>query len=263
MPLHNLSDRFHPADLEWLIVRTNEERTSALVVPYVRREAIMDRLDSAVGPENWRVHFAPGAHGGVLCTLEIRCDGEWVAKQDGAENTDVQPVKGGISAAFKRAATQWGIGRYLANAEKVWTKARPIGKKGAEIVQLPSMDRVFPQDDDRTPVSRMADATERHPSDELGAITQSDWGPILSELNRPRGLTMVDYARYFQISNPDSQDGKREAVAAITSRLQAHMSIDGVTLEQACEDLRDAVAGMSEAPPDDMPADYAEAAPTQ
>lgn len=38
---------------------------------------------------------------------------EWVTKWDGAENTAVEAVKGGLSGAMKRAAVQWGIGRYL------------------------------------------------------------------------------------------------------------------------------------------------------
>ncbi len=39
--------------------------------------------------------------------------GEWVEKQDGSGPTDMEPFKGGISGALKRAAVAWGIGREL------------------------------------------------------------------------------------------------------------------------------------------------------
>jgi hypothetical protein len=37
----------------------------------------------------------------------------WIAKQDVSENTDYEGIKGGVSGALRRAAVQWGIGRYL------------------------------------------------------------------------------------------------------------------------------------------------------
>ena len=64
------------------------------------------------GPENWYPTYEH-LNGGVICTLSIRVDGKWVSKQDGAQETQVEPFKGGISAALKRAASVWGIGRYL------------------------------------------------------------------------------------------------------------------------------------------------------
>ena len=74
----------------------------------------MDRLDDVVGPENWTNDFTESPNGGVLCTLGIRVDEDaWVYKTDGADNTEIERVKGGLSNAMKRAGVQWGIGRYL------------------------------------------------------------------------------------------------------------------------------------------------------
>ena len=50
---------------------------------------------------------------GFLCGLSIKLAGEWLTRWDGSDTTDFQPFKGGLSGAFKRAAAQWGIGRYL------------------------------------------------------------------------------------------------------------------------------------------------------
>jgi len=82
---------------------------------YVSNRAIQSRLDEVVGAARWRVDFADWRGTSQLCHLSIFIDemGEWVTKTDGAEDTDFEPIKGGLSQAMKRAAVQWGIGRYL------------------------------------------------------------------------------------------------------------------------------------------------------
>ncbi|HEU0053413.1 MAG TPA: Rad52/Rad22 family DNA repair protein [Longimicrobium sp.] len=106
---------FAADEIEWRVQQAGEKngRIWAIAVPYVTNRAIQSRLDDVVGPANWRNEFRPGPDGGVMCGISIRVGDEWVTKWDGAENTDVEGVKGGLSAAMKRAAVQWGIGRYL------------------------------------------------------------------------------------------------------------------------------------------------------
>jgi hypothetical protein len=55
-----------------------------------------------------------------------------VWKWDGAENTEVEGVKGGLSSAMKRAAVQWGIGRYLYDLEEGWAKVHEGGKHSSK-----------------------------------------------------------------------------------------------------------------------------------
>ena len=52
----------------------------------------------------------------------------WITKWDGAENTDVEGVKGGLSGAMKRAAVQWGIGRYLYGLEETFAIINERGR---------------------------------------------------------------------------------------------------------------------------------------
>ena len=66
--------------------------------------------------------------GGVLCGISIKINNEWITKWDGAENTDIEGVKGGLSGSMKRAAVQWGIGRYLYNLEENWAIVSDNGK---------------------------------------------------------------------------------------------------------------------------------------
>jgi hypothetical protein len=60
----------------------------------------------------------PAAEGfsmGVKCTLSCWDDEkkQWVSKQNGSPETDVEAFKGGFSKAFVRVCADWGIGRYL------------------------------------------------------------------------------------------------------------------------------------------------------
>ena len=59
-------------------------------------------------------------------------------KTDGAENTDYEPVKGGLSDAMKRAASQWGIGRYLYKLGTPWVDVEFFGKTA--VMRLYEMD---------------------------------------------------------------------------------------------------------------------------
>ena len=119
---------FHPSDLEWRAGATNSEKTRALALAYITSRAVMDRLDEVVGPQNWRDEYKPGPDGGVICGLSLRIEGEWITKWDGAENTEFEAIKGGLSDAFKRAGYKWGIGRYLYRLESAWVPCELHGK---------------------------------------------------------------------------------------------------------------------------------------
>jgi len=107
-------------ELEWRVGATTKAKDKGMCLVYVTNRAIMERLDDVVGPPNWRPEFLLGRGKSVLCGLALRIDGEWIVKWDGAEETDTEPVKGGISGAMKRAAVQWGIGRYLYAMPDFW-----------------------------------------------------------------------------------------------------------------------------------------------
>lgn len=114
---------FEVKEIEWRQQNqgVKNNRAWCMVLAYVTNRAIMNRLDSVCGMENWQNKYQEGANGGTLCGISIKCDitkgghpdGEWVTKYDGADNTAIEGVKGGLSGAMKRAAVQWGIGRYL------------------------------------------------------------------------------------------------------------------------------------------------------
>ena len=123
---------FAPEDLEWRLQKVVEARELGIAVPYVTNRAIMSRLDDVVGPENWYNEFKPwhGAAGkeAQLCGISIRYGDGFITKWDGAEDSDIEPVKGGLSDSMKRAAVQWGIGRVLYNMDVVFVDVEKRGK---------------------------------------------------------------------------------------------------------------------------------------
>ena len=130
MDLSKLKDCFEPNDIEWRLQqcgKTKEGKIWGMALAYVTNRAIMNRLDEVCGPENWKNEFKAAPDGGILCGISIKVGDEWVTKWDGAENTDIEAVKGGLSGAMKRAAVQWGIGRYLYNLEESWINENEKG----------------------------------------------------------------------------------------------------------------------------------------
>ena len=118
-----LSAPFSSSDIEWRVSATNAEKTKGLAVPYVTNRAIQNRLDDTVGIDGWYNDFRPWKNGSAqLCGISIffpqleQCLTKW----DGADDSEFESVKGGLSDSMKRAAVEWSIGRYLYGMTQVW-----------------------------------------------------------------------------------------------------------------------------------------------
>jgi len=109
-----LARPFEYDDLEWRTrsVRKDGANYKAMILPYVTARAVQDRLDRVVGPDNWWNEFQTWKQG-QICGITIRTENGNITKWDGAEDSKESPLKGGLSDSMKRAAVQWGIGRYL------------------------------------------------------------------------------------------------------------------------------------------------------
>lgn len=116
-----LSSPFQESEIEWRLAQCgfSNNKFWGMAVAYITARAIMDRLDHVFGCENWKVSYLVQDKF-VLCDLSIRFGNEWITKTDGAEFTDIEPVKGGISGALKRAGSVWGMGRYLYQLESAF-----------------------------------------------------------------------------------------------------------------------------------------------
>lgn len=130
-----LSAPFPSSAIRWNVGSMNREKTEGTALPNIDPRAIENRLDEVVGPAGWEVEFSETVGGdhlvAVRCAISLHVDGRRVTKEDGAQadlvrGDDVSgkghelSVKGAYTNAFKRAASKWGIGRYLYAYQALW-----------------------------------------------------------------------------------------------------------------------------------------------
>ena len=125
-----LAKPFPEEDIEWRVQSAGQKdgKVWARVLAYVTNRAIMNRLDEVCGINGWKNELLEISEGSFVCGLSIKFDSEWITKWDGADATDIEPVKGAISGAMKRSAVQWGIGRYLYELEAGYANIHDKGK---------------------------------------------------------------------------------------------------------------------------------------
>lgn len=202
MDLDKLDEPFAADDIEWRVQQcgvSGQGKPWAMVLAYVTNRAIMKRLDEVCGKAGWRNEFQKAPDSGVMCGISIKVDGEWITKWDAAENTQVEAVKGGMSSAMKRAAVQWGVGRYLYMLEEGfaetsldkmngWNRAK--AKDGKLIFwsppklpswALPPNKQVEPQiesDPEQTLKNFTVQAADCQSLNELSEIYKSAWNDL-------------------------------------------------------------------------------------
>ena len=128
-----LAQPFAPEDLEWRLEQTEENGKWGLAIPYVTNRAIQARLDDVVGVDGWYNDYRPwhSAKGkeAQICGISIRFPEQgFITKWDGAEDSDIEPVKGGLSDSMKRASVQWGIGRCLYGMDAIFVDVEKRGR---------------------------------------------------------------------------------------------------------------------------------------
>lgn len=136
--LKQLKNPFDPKFVKWRVGATNADKTKGIALAYIDSREVAKRLDDVMGLDGWQKKLV-GVDGGFTCAVLLKINDEWVGKENAAGNTKVEPLKGGASDAFKRAAADWGVGRYLYYLPNVWV---PIKQQGnsyvlAEIPELP------------------------------------------------------------------------------------------------------------------------------
>lgn len=117
--LKQLKNPFDPRLVKWRVGGGGKS------LAYIDARDVMKRLDDVLGADRYQTKYVP-IDGGFVCELSIKFGDEWITRSDGANNTKVEPVKGGISSALKRAANAWGIGRYLYYLDPAKFSARNI-----------------------------------------------------------------------------------------------------------------------------------------
>lgn len=134
MNLADLKKPFPPERISWRVGSTTKDKSKGMALAYLDARDVQDRLDEAVGLENWQNRY-PHANGKTVCEIGIRVGQEWIWKADGAGDSDIEAEKGALSDAFKRSAVKWGIGRYLYDLESPWVELDTYEKNGQTFVK--------------------------------------------------------------------------------------------------------------------------------
>jgi hypothetical protein len=105
----------------------------ALALAYIDARVVQNRLDAVLGIDGWQTQFQVLEGGAVQCTLSVKIGDAWLAKQDVGGPSDQKDagdrMKAAFSDALKRAAVQWGIGRYLYALAPAWRDYDPEKKR--------------------------------------------------------------------------------------------------------------------------------------
>lgn len=128
--IKKLREPFSSKEIDWKIQVITQDKMRGMAVVYMNARAVQNRLDEVVGAFNWKNVYSLWHDNSQICGISIfNTDrNEWVTKFDGAENSDIEPIKGGLSDSFKRAAAVWGIGRYMYEIDGIWVEIEARGK---------------------------------------------------------------------------------------------------------------------------------------
>lgn len=89
-----------------------------MLLAYLDSRDVMKRLDDVFGLD-WERDYKE-IKGNVYCGITITIDGRKITKWDCGVESDNEGEKGESSDAFKRAAVNFGIGRYLYSLTNFW-----------------------------------------------------------------------------------------------------------------------------------------------
>lgn len=191
--LEALAAPFPDAAISWRVGSTNidrqtgkprgDKKPSGIALAYIDARDVQNRLDTVCGVANWSDKYVETEKGRIICTLSIRIDGEWIAKSDGAGDSDVESEKGAISDALKRAAVKWGIGRYLYDMESPWVELEARGNswimKAAERKKLDSIHANYVRNNFKNAAPSDAGQREQPKSQQAtGAAEPPDAAPV-------------------------------------------------------------------------------------
>jgi len=158
--MDQLAEPFDPSCIYWKPQATNQNKTQAIAAAYADPRAYSDRLNEVLGPDKWSVNYsvntiAPIAgtpdkdgkldwrnkfiyKGKVLVVATLILEGAGQNSGTGeSDAVDENAITSAEAQAFKRAATRFGLGRYLYDLPKnQWV---PYDDKTRRITEPPAL----------------------------------------------------------------------------------------------------------------------------
>lgn len=101
-----------PMDYKWRVQSFSKRKPQATCVAYIDARDVMDRLDAVCiyGWERIHAEFKGHLYSGVTIIMP---NGEKHTRWDCGIESNTDAEKGEASDSFKRAAVNWGVGRFL------------------------------------------------------------------------------------------------------------------------------------------------------
>jgi hypothetical protein len=130
-----LAEPFDPSEIKWRVTHTNRDGNSGAVIAYADPRAYTDRLNQLFTPTGWTRSYQVSTvssvtrmkrdkliqTGKVLVTCTLTITGLGCHSGSGEEWADEENAMTSAEAqAFKRAASCFGLGRYLYNFNETW-----------------------------------------------------------------------------------------------------------------------------------------------
>lgn len=109
-------------EIKCRVGQISQKKGAVNLLLYKDARVDMEILDETVGTHLWqREHYE--CKGNLFCKVGILVNDQWVWKSDVGTESNTEEEKGEASDSFKRACTNWGIGRELYKAPVIWIDA--------------------------------------------------------------------------------------------------------------------------------------------
>lgn len=122
MELKNLKKQI---PYQWRVQSFSKNKAQAQCVAYIDARDVMNLLDEVCGTENWQSDFKD-IGGQTFAGIGIKTESGWVWKWDTGSESAIEKEKGQASDSLKRAAVQWGIGRFLYDMPIKYVEANEV-----------------------------------------------------------------------------------------------------------------------------------------
>lgn len=168
-------------------------------LPYLTADQVCQRLDEVLGLDGWQDRYDQ-VEGATVCTLRLKIGRAWITRQGiGAarEGGAGAPAKAAASDALKRAASKFGVGRYLSLAGANGTA--PTAPAAARPASTPPLGRAPAQP---TPAPTRPAPTQT-PAQATGNGTLT--GTIGAHANRLTPVECDALDALWTATKPDSQ----------------------------------------------------------
>ncbi len=184
-----LAAPFEPEHIEWRSLESGigfSGNPWIKAAAYIDNRAVQTRLDTVLGPMNWRNEYQRD-QSGCMCGLSIRVNNEWITKWDGSEYTNYEPLKGAVSGSMKRAAVQFGIGRYLYALEAEFVHIVTKDKADESVRENGKYERIYQNKRDKK-TSKFVDCYWFPPVLPAWALPRADFTPYLDAIKAAASL---------------------------------------------------------------------------